>query len=593
MAVCVLAVLLSNGAAWMLKTWNHLTMDELLYQLNASAQGTNEEMIRDGIEYCLPAAVLTLLLLLAVVIVYWKRKKIYHIIMWSCVVLSLLLFGSAVKTVWDSLEVETYVENKNESSDFVGNHYVDARNVEITFPEEKRNLIYIFLESMEISYSDIENGGGFEENYIPELTALAQEYEDFSGAETKLSGARMMPNTSWTIAGMFAQTAGLPLDIPIQGLNMDTQDTFFPGIITLGDILDEAGYSQTLFIGSEAAFAGRELYFTEHGNYQIKDYTYAIEQGRIPSDYKVWWGYEDKKLFEYAKEELLELAQQEEPFNFTMLTADTHFEDGYVCEDCGDTFGDNRYANVIACSSARVYDFVRWIQEQDFYENTTIVISGDHLTMDSDFCNDVTGGYLRKVYTTYINSGAQVEMPDMTRGYTVFDQYPTTLASLGVLIEGNRLGLGTNLFSSVSTLSEEYGEDMMISELNKDSEFMNELALTIDLEDEELLKREGKLLTADVLVGEYDYTTGYLPVTVSNIQNAENGVSSVHVAVWTEEDQSDLQWLTADLREDGNYYVDVNVVSFGYKTGEYHIDIYLVDQDGEQQILVSTTGYVE
>lgn len=81
------------------------------------------------------------------------------------------------------------------------------------------------------------------------------------------------------------------------GLNMDMQEHFFPTIITLGDILDAQGYSQTLFIGSDSAFAGRELYFTEHGNCQMKDYYDVIAQNRILSDYKVWWGYEDKKLF--------------------------------------------------------------------------------------------------------------------------------------------------------------------------------------------------------------------------------------------------------------------------------------------------------
>ena len=42
---------------------------------------------------------------------------------------------------------------------------------------------------------------------------------------------------------------------------MDTQEHFFPGITTLGDILKEQGYSQTLLIGSKAEFGGRKVYF--------------------------------------------------------------------------------------------------------------------------------------------------------------------------------------------------------------------------------------------------------------------------------------------------------------------------------------------
>ena len=115
---------------------------------------------------------------------------------------------------------------------------------------------------------------------------------------------------------------------------------------------------------------------------------------------------------------------------------DTHFEDGYICEDCQDTYESDQYANVIACSSKQVGEFVKWVQEQAFYENTTIVISGDHPTMDSDFCEDVDKSYNRKVFTTYINSAVEVK-GDTYRQYSTFDNFPTTLASLGVEIEGN------------------------------------------------------------------------------------------------------------------------------------------------------------
>ena len=255
------------------------------------------------------------------------------------------------------------------------------------------------------------------------------------------------------MGAMFAQISGLPLKISISANEMDTQKSFFPGIVTIGDILGDAGYSQTLMIGSDATFGGRRLYFTDHGNYDIFDYNYAAQQGMLSDEYPVWWGYDDQKLFEFAKEKLNELSAQDEPFNLTMLTVDTHFEDGYVCDKCDDKFGDNQYANVMACSSKQVKEFVEWVKQQDFYEDTTIVISGDHPTMDSDFCENVDENYGRRVYTAYINASDSPKS-SMTRTYTTFDNFPTTLAAMGVTIEGNRLGLGTNLFSSEQTLSE-------------------------------------------------------------------------------------------------------------------------------------------
>jgi len=49
--------------------------------------------------------------------------------------------------------------------------------------------------------------------------------------------------------------------------------------------------------------------------------------------------------------------------------------------------------------------------------------------------------------------------------------FPTTLAALGVTIEGDRLGIGTNLFSDTKTLTEIYGYDKLEEELNKNSDF--------------------------------------------------------------------------------------------------------------------------
>ena len=99
------------------------------------------------------------------------------------------------------------------------------------------------------------------------------------------------------------------------------------------------------------------------------DYNWAIKTHKIPSDYFEWWGYEDEKLFDFAKDTLTELASKGEPFNLTMLTTDTHFTDGYVCDLCENQYG-QQYSNVLACNSRQVASFVEWIQQQDFYEDT-------------------------------------------------------------------------------------------------------------------------------------------------------------------------------------------------------------------------------
>ena len=588
------SALICQAIVWVFNTWKNLSLDELIFQLNAPAEGTNVDLVLDFFHTCMPGTILIFLNVAVLLIGLRKRKKSFRIAVLFCAFVSLICLGNSVFSAWTKLEVADYIENKNTVSSFIDDNYVEAKDVQITFPEEKRNLIYIYLESMETTYASYEEGGAFEEGCIPELVKIAQENEDFSGDSLELNGGYSTPGTTWTMGALFSQTSGIPLNIAIDGNSMEMQESFFPGISTIGDILEDAGYTQTFFIGSDAVFGGRKLYFSEHGNYQIKDYNYAKEVGRIPEDYYVWWGYEDKYLFEGAKEELLALSQQGQPFNFTMLTVDTHFEDGYVCSDCLTEHGENQYANVMSCSSRKVQEFITWIQQQEFYENTTIVLAGDHPTMDGDFCAEIDSEYVRKTYTAYINAAAETEVPDLRREYTTFDHYPTTLASLGVEIEGNRLGLGTNLFSSESTLIEKYGRDVVSTEVQRESELMNKLNSTLEIEEEEIPENqaENAAETVNTVTYGYDPVTGNIQITIDNIQVDAN-ISAVNVAVWKEEDQSDICWIQAIGQSEDTYLVDINARDYNFENGDYNIHVYAVAEDGTQIFIGNTIGTVE
>ena len=575
-----IGTLLYFSIKWMFKTWTNLTMDELVYHLTAPLEGTNDGMIQEYLDVCAVPAIL-MLLLVVILFIAWRTKKRWYVVMGASIIVPIIVSGVSVHGAWNELDVGSFVDGQSTYSSFIDDNYVDPADVALTFPEQKRNLIYIFLESMEMTYADKENGGAFDKNVIPELTELAQVNEDFSGKDKELNGGYAMTGATWTMGAMFAHTSGIPLSISIDGNDMNTQEHFFAGAVTLGDILESAGYCQNLMIGSDATFGGRRLYFTEHGNYNIYDYNYASENGLIPPDYRVWWGYEDEKLFSFAKDKLTELSQQSTPFNFTMLTVDTHFEDGYPCELCTDEFGDNQYANVMACSSRQVKELVDWIQQQDFYENTTIVIAGDHPTMDKDFCEDVDDDYTRKVYTTYINPAAELETTEK-RNYTTFDNFPTTLAALGVKIDGNRLGLGTNLFSSTQTLTERFGIDKMESELKKKSKMMEKLGDIREVETDigTQTVQEENIPSAELSIGDYDYNYSSLPISVTNISNVPGNIQSVMAAVWKEADQSDLQWVELYQLDDGSYYTDLYVADYGENPGDYNIHIYVIDEAG-------------
>ena len=563
------------SARWGLTTWGELDIDEIIFQLQAPLAGTGNGMIRDYIvKAVLPTAAVMVFYILGLRLL--KNKKLRIGFLCVCLLAALTAGVMTRNYVWKRLKVSEWIVNQENESTFIEENYVDPQSVRLTFPEKKRNLVYIYLESMETTFADRESGGAFESNVIPELTSLAVSGEDFSGSDPSLNGGYVYTGSTNTMSAIFTHSTGLPLKVDIGNNQMDTQDSFFPKVTAIGDILEEEGYRQVFLLGSNATFGGRRLYFKEHGNFEIRDYEYAKKKGLIPSDYKVFWGYEDEKLFTYARDTLDELAAGDKPFNLTILTVDTHFEDGYVCGLCGNEFGDNQYANVMACSSRQVGEFIDWLSQQDYYKDTTVVLTGDHKTMDTDYCKDVDPQYQRRTYTAFINSAVEPADPSASRIYSTQDTFPTTLAAMGVQIDGERLALGTNLFSSQQTLTEEFGLDTMNNEISRRSAFLRELE-QINTNSEAMKKRVKRLMEDAVEITSYDQNTGMAEVQVT----APKLYMAIHHMEAEYKEKGHLKKSIAELtllEGTDNKYVGTLDLS-GWKTteGEITINIYLKD----------------
>ena len=468
---------------YLLDNWEELTVEEILYHIKSPMGGASESLVQLFIlSVLLPAVGLSALLIFFYFLpekkfplisrtIFFAKKKMY---LGFCFFIALLFFSLSIIDAWDSISLGSYLSSQLHSSKFIEDNYVDPKGIELHFPEKKRNLIYIYMESTELTFMDEAHGGAFPDNLLPEMTALSKEGEDFSAAGESRNGGIALPGATWTMGAIFAQSTGLPLKISIEQNSMDSQKAFFPSVTAIQDILKEEGYTQKFLLGSVGYFGGRELYMKDHGDVKVEDFSYWKRKNKFPKDYWVNWGFEDEKLYSYAREELSNLAKGDKPFNLTLLTVDTHFPDGYVCRLCQNNYPDNQYANVYRCASRQVTDFVDWIKKQDFYENTTIVISGDHPTMDRDFCDHVPKSYQRKVYTVFLNAAAKRKERNK-REYATFDYFPTTLAAMGVEIPGNRLGLGTDLFSGESTLTEKFGKKEEKKELEERSDFMIKL----------------------------------------------------------------------------------------------------------------------
>lgn len=470
--ISFLFILLGLSGRWGSVTWGNLSMDEMVFTLTQNLTGTGQNMIG---KYIYAAVVPTLVLLLMTTLIFHFAYKHKHgavtlniLLIVSCLVVS--VFGGGFLYKIDFLD---YVVNQGKDSSFIEENYVDPATTKLTFPKTKQNLIYIFMESMELTSTSKQYGGDFQSDLIPELTHLSKTNQSFAGDSTQINGAYSLPGSTWTMGGLFAQTSGLPLKTDIGQNAMGTQKTFFPNLTCLGDLLKKQGYNQMFMLGSDASFSGRRTYFRDHGNFQMEDYLAAKKEGEISQNYHVFWGMEDRKLYSFAKKKLSVLDSQKKPFNLTMLTVDTHFPDGYKCPICGTKHKD-QYLDAMSCASKQVSDFVKWCQSQPWYQNTTIVINGDHPTMSESYTKKLDQNYTRKTYTCYINAKAKPATEKM-RTYATMDNFPTTLAALGVKIKGDRLGLGTNLFSDTKTLSEQYGYNKVKEELKRNSPYLNKM----------------------------------------------------------------------------------------------------------------------
>ncbi len=469
------------AVGWMDRTLR-IQFGELIYTLTTPLKGSNMDMVAQCIHASGTQITLLILYFAAITAVLFFQRRytvVYHsekrgdmdILRLSRRV---LMCAGAVSLVMALLFTERtfkvieYVQLRMSPSNLYEENYVDPLDVSIT--GEGKNLIYIYLESMETVYADTASGGAQPDvNYIPGLTELANANISFSSSD-KLGGFHAINGTTWTMGALLATTSGVPYSFPTERNSMGKWEEFAGGLTTLGDVLESKGYKNEFLCGSNSDFAGRRSYFEQHGNYQIFDLYTAQNREYIPRNYFVWWGYEDLYLYEIAKDELTELAGSGEPFNFTMLTVDTHYVGGYVCSLCKNEY-EVPTANIVACADRQLMDFLSWCGEQDFYEDSVIIISGDHPRMDTFLVESVEDYYDRTVYNCFINSAKEPSGSTVNRDFTALDMFPTILSAMGFDIEGNRLGLGVDMFSGEPTLCETMGFDELEAETKKYSKY--------------------------------------------------------------------------------------------------------------------------
>ena len=437
------AVALVLWAIWVEKKFGNISVDAVVFHLEQSLDGVPLLYSLSFAKRLPIAAIISgILVYIHLSIIHKHDRKILRMAM-RVLPFSFLLFSMSYFAV--KLSIFDYFLHGNTESVFIEENYTIPNLSNLIFPEQKRNVIILSLESMETTfYSD----KLFGQSLIPHLKKIQE-----SNISCKLEQGHGM---SWTVASITGLLFGLPLKLPIGGNNYQSKDgLFLPSATSLLEVFEANGYELSFILGSDGRFAGVKNLLTNHSkSVQIYDRDFFEKQGFVSSGD---WGIVDSDLYKNAKNIITNLSKSGSPFIAIVQTIDTHNE-ASVYGDFPQRYGDSRDSFIAADSMAS--EFLSWLAEQDFYQNTTVLILGDHLYMNNNL-SEIPLGVNRSIYNVFLNTVATSKVTEM-RMCSMLDMAPSLLESIGVGVPQGRFGLGRSIFSSLPTLVEEYG----ISELN-------------------------------------------------------------------------------------------------------------------------------
>lgn len=305
----------------------------------------------------------------------------------------------------------------------------------------KKNIIYIYLESVEATYLD--------EDIFPNLMPNISQYRKNA---LSFDDIRQVYGDGWTIGGMVSSQCGMPLVTASQGNSMSGIDRFLPEAVCLGDILIKNGYILEYYGGASLDFAGKGNFYRTHGF----DGVYGLEELKNqidPHSELSSWGLHDDDLFNIVSQRAKKLLDGNEPFGLFALTLDTHHPNGHVsqtCENLKYRDGSNPILNAVHCADNLLFDLIKKIQKFDTTNNTLIVVSSDHLAMPNTASQFLKLGDRRNLLFI-LNSGLDDQV--IEKPGALYDIAPTLLDLLGS--NQTELGFGRSLLREASTLLEQ------------------------------------------------------------------------------------------------------------------------------------------
>lgn len=366
-----------------------------------------------------------------------RNRKIFKVSF--ILIFVIAAFGICEKELKASRFLMTVFEGP---SRFYQEHYQDPKEAHFSFPAHKRNLIVVFLESVENSYFDERLFG---ENLMPHFSTLMQENVTFNGYQA-------IDGTQWTIGSHVAMLCGVPLKTAVTKNSKNPEKkTFLKNLYCFPELMRDNGYITSYMKGAHLSFADTDVFLKDHGFVRLKGNESTIGHPLPDSEIGAFAGLRDRITYQNALEEIRFLNAQEKPFFFALLTLDTHFPEGFYDPQCG-ARKNNDFSDIVRCADTMLFTFYDDLKKEGFLDNTTVIFIGDHLTMRNDVFTKVLQNKDRQIVNAFINP---LNKPLLSnRQYTAMDMAPTFLEAIGITNSKHSFGLGRSLFSEEKTLIE-------------------------------------------------------------------------------------------------------------------------------------------
>ncbi|KAA0560716.1 LTA synthase family protein [Bacillus sp. CH30_1T] len=219
--------------------------------------------------------------------------------------------------------------------------------------------------------------------------------------------------------------------------------------------LGENGYYTTAMHANNKSFWNRDIMYDSLGYERF----YSLPDYEVTEENSVNWGMKDIPFFKQSVEHMKEMSQ---PFSTKMITLTNHYpftldeEDKLIDPYTSNDGTVNRYFQTVRYMDEAVKNFITDLKESGLYENSVIVMYGDHYGISENH-NKAMSQYLGKEVTPVVSTQLQevpliIHVPGQ-EGKTIskvsgqIDLKPTIMHLLGIDTKED-IQFGSDIFSS-------------------------------------------------------------------------------------------------------------------------------------------------